>query len=152
MSDMKKILIIVVLSLLLSVGCTRKDSSHIYSINDAYECGLISKDDLKLLAEYYNSVQNDQNMNSYSVEQLNENEIKRIKKTYLNEYIKKDYPFAKISDVLITNYYGKYGNCVALDIKASIIKIDVLVLEEYALDDIVFYNYTQPGLCLYIDE
>ena len=149
---MKKILIIVLLSLFLSVGCTRKDSSHIYSIKDAYECGLISKDDLKLLAEYYNSVQNDQSMNRYFVEQLNENEIKRIKKTYLNEYIKKDYPFAKISDVLITNYYGKYGNCVALDIRDAIRKIDVLVLEEYVIDDIVFYNYTQPGLCLFVED
>ena len=149
---MKKILIIVLLSLFLSVGCTRKNSSHIYSIDDAYECGLISKDDLKLLAEYYNSVQNDQNMNSYSVEQLNENEIKRIKKAYLNEYIKKDYPFAKISDVLIRNYYGKYGNCVALDIRDTIRKIDVLWLEEYAIDDIVFYNYTQPGLCLFVED
>ena len=91
-------------------------------------------------------------MNSYSIEELNENEIKTIKKAYLNEYIKKDYPFAKISVVLIANYYGKYGNCVALDIKDSIRKIDVLVLEEYAIDDIVFYNYTQPGLCLYIEE
>ena len=107
---------------------------------------------MKLLAEYYNSVQNDQGMNSYSVEQLSENEIKRIKKTYLNEYIKKDYPFAKISDVLIRNYYGKYGNCVALDIRDTIRKIDVLWLEEYVIDDIVFYNYTQPGLCLFVED
>ena len=142
---MKKhlLLLLILFLILLSIGCTKKDNNHIYSIKDAYELKLISKEDLKILAECYNNVQKNQSMNSYSLEQLNENETKTIKKTYLN---------AKISVVLIENYYGKYGNCIALDIKDSIRKIDVLVLEEYALDDIVFYNYTQPGLCLYIDE
>ena len=151
---MKKhlLLLLILFLILLSIGCTKKDNNHIYSIKDAYELKLISKEDLKILAECYNNVQKNQSMNSYSLEQLNENEIQTIKKAYLNEYIKKDYPFAKISVVLIENYYGKYGNCIALDIKDSVRKIDVLVLEEYALDDIVFYNYTQPGLCLYIDE
>ena len=149
---MRKLFIFVVFFMMFFCffGCAAADKTNIFNIKEAYEYGLIDKENLSCLANYYNSIQDN---NMLSVDDLDSETIKKIKKAYLNRFIKKDYFFANINDVCIYAFYGIYGDCIAIDIRDTVRVIDVLIYDEYEIDGIVFYNYTIPGLELfYIGE
>ena len=128
-------------------SCSKPGETKFYSISDAYTLGYINKENLEKLADYYNKDTHD-----ISVDELGKKNIKKIKKAYFNQYLSSDYSFASTKDVIVSQYYGTYGNCVALYIRDAYHIADIRIIEEYVVDGVVFINYALPGLLLYIGD
>jgi len=150
----KKILIIgVTLMICLGFfsGCTSIKGSF-YSLQEAYDNGWLTQEDLQSLAYYYNVGSNDESFvpKPKNPESLSKETENMIIKTHL-EGIKKDFPTATISDVNIAEYYGVYNDCIAISVRDNYYAIDVLVEPEYIVGGVSFYNFTLPGLQIWRD-
>lgn len=123
----KKILLTFILAALcitLLCSCIPKQKGEFFTLQDAYEQGFISKDELMSIAYYHNGGNKGITNESYirtpkSPEALSidtENAIKETKAYYLRRKslaglsAKK----AKADDVEIINYYGTYNNYSAI--------------------------------------
>lgn len=156
---MKKFFIIVsvILSSLMLfavVGCNdnenkneeTKSQSTICGLEEAYAEGLISKDDLRSIAYYYNGedAESDFVPPPKTPETLNENTISKIKQAYYDK-VSDGHSTATVDDVNIGGYYGAYNGCVIVIISASCtsgIGGDPRYYPEYEIDGVVFYWYT----------
>lgn len=115
----------------------------------AYENGWLSIENLQSIAYYYQG-NDDASFDPMPIspKNLSEETKKRIKRTHL-ALIKKDYPFANINGVHITEYFGTYGDCIAVCVMDDYRKIDVLEIPELEIGGVMFYNFTQPGLMIW---
>lgn len=129
-------------------GAFKKEltQSVLCGIEEAYTTGLISKDDLKSIAYYFNG----ENAATGFVptpkdpESLSEDTIKKIQRTYCDK-VSGDKTEAVVDEVNIGGYYGTYNGCVIVEINASCIGGiggDPICYPEYMIEDVVFYWYT----------
>ena len=123
-----------------------KLQSTVCGLEEAYESGLISKDELRSIAYYYNGEEaaTDFVPIPKNPESLSEETVLKIKKAY---YLKLggDEKGAVIDDVGIGGYYGTYSGCVVVVINGSCVSGiggDPIYYPEYTIDGIVFYQYT----------
>lgn len=132
-----------------------KSNGRFYSLEDAVENGFINKEDLWNIAYYYNGNRNvndeifkikDKNPSSLSDEIKNQ-----IKLTHLERIIKEN-PKTELQGIKIKQYYGNYNGYIAVVVKDSYRVIDILIEEEYIVDDIKFLNFTFPGLEIWCKE
>ena len=142
---MKKIciMLLMVITTLFLPSCSKNEKMQIYNISDAYSLNMISKDELQEFANYYNNITNsDESIdNKLHISELDSKTIKKIKKAYLNAYIKADHVFATTNSVDIKTYYGTYGNCTIVFVKDTFFQCDIYYVPEYEIDGIMLYNY-----------
>lgn len=125
-------------------GCNN-DIGEFYSLAEAYNNGYITRNDLLNIAYYYN---NETNVNDetfvpkeISVNDLSKKTLKAIKNTYLVTILKNDSK-ATLDGVHLNKYFGKYGDCVSLNMKDDYTCYDLLPpIEEYVIDGVKFLNY-----------
>ena len=135
---MKKLLILFLL--LLLTGCSinmTKDYGKFYKLEDAYNKGIITKDDLLTLA-YINNNGNEYNediMNDYFKPiEIKENDLTseilhKIKSTASDS--KEEYNSYTVT------FYGKYNDAYAIKIKSTLTNIPAVVTSYY-IDDVYF--------------
>lgn len=146
---MKRIIILfmmLILSVVL-VGCN-KNLGKLYTLEEAYDLNLITKDDLKNIAYYFNKVESSgfvpKLKNPESISKKNE---RLIKKTYLRDVLKE--PRLSIKKVHIYEYYGTYNGCIALRITDSYNRYDYNIHEEYIIDGVSFYDFHVASIRIY---
>lgn len=129
-------------------GCSGSDGEF-YSLQEAYVNGWLSVEELQSIAYYYQGNEDESFVPIVlNPEKLSAEAEESIKKTHLQE-IKHDYPFANIRGVYIEEYFGTYGDCIAVYVRDDYRKIDVLVVPETEIGGIVFYGLTMPGLMIW---
>jgi hypothetical protein len=113
--------LILIMSFILLCGCTDKveKKGDFYTLQEAYDQGLLTKDALESIAYYQNGGSGDETFSPIpkDPEELSEDTEKAIKETRV--YDKRNdgqYPIkkAKTDDVSIAQYYGTYNTCVAV--------------------------------------
>ena len=146
---MKRIIVLfmmIILSVVL-VGCN-KNLGKLYTLEEAYDLNLITKDDLKSIAYYFNKVESSDFVpkpkNPESISKRNE---RLIKKTYLRDVLKE--PRLSIKKVHIYEYYGTYNGCIALGITDSYNCYDYHIYEEYVIGGVSFYNFHVAEIRIY---
>lgn len=120
--------------------------STFYSLEEAYENGLISKDDLRSIAYHYNSADAETDFVPIpkSPESLSEETVNKIKRAYYDK-VGGENLGATVDDVYIGGYYGTYAGCVVVMLGGDCMSGfggDPIYYPEYMIDDIVFYWYT----------
>ena len=100
--------------------------SGFYSLKNAYDMGLLTRDDLMSIAYYHNGgrryneeiMPEDYSPQPKTPEVLSENTELKIKETAAKEFREKyNVEYAKAEGFTITEYYGTYGGYVAVVIK-----------------------------------
>ncbi|MDE5545882.1 MAG: hypothetical protein K2I88_00300 [Anaeroplasmataceae bacterium] len=137
--------VVIVLVCLILTGCS-KTGGELYSLEEAYNKNLLSREDLLNVAYYYNKENGVENSDftpkTLDPEVLSskmENEARKAQKKYLEQ----SYKNVTLEDVKVVGYYGTYNNCVVvLFNSSSCITSDILFLEEYTIEDVKFFNFT----------
>lgn len=119
---MKKVVmvgVIVMVCIGLFSACTPKKSGEFYTLQEAYDQGLLTQDDLKSIAYYHNGESEDESFVPMpkTPEVLSNKTEKAIKETRAyNLRTQNPNPIkkAEAKDITILKYYGTYNNCVAL--------------------------------------
>ena len=138
----------VILAAGILAGCGGS-GGEFYTLREAYVNGWLSVEELQSIAYYYQGNEDESFVPiALNPEKLSAEAEESIKKTHLQE-IKQDYPFANIKGVYIEEYFGTYGDCIAVYVRDDYRKIDVLVVPETEIGGIVFYNLTMPGLMIW---
>ena len=148
---MKRVFFIVWATVALLAGtvcfssCTEKTTGEIKNLEEAYETGWITQEDLKSIAYYYNdkteAIENNGDFVPVpkSPERLNDNTITAIRKTYREQYFEdKSTP---LDTITVTDYCGTYNGCVVATVSTYCIAYDIIVQDEYEIGGVVFYNY-----------
>ncbi len=146
---MKKIIVLFMM-LILSVtlvGCN-KNLGKIYRLEDAYNLNLITQDDLKSIAYYFNKLEDtDFVPKPKNPESIDKKTERLIKKTYLRDILKK--PKLSIKKVHIYGYYGTYNGYIALRITDSYNCYDYNIHEEYIIGGVSFYHFHKTSIRIY---
>ena len=146
---MKKVLMICfMLAIIICIGGCNKNVGKLYTLEEAYDLNLITKDDLKNIAYYFNKVEsNDFVPKPKNPESIDEKTERLIKKTYLRDILKE--PRLSTEKVHIYEYYGTYNDCIALRITDSYNCYDYLIHEEYIIDGVSFYSFHVASIRIY---
>ena len=132
----------LILTVFTTVSCS--NTKTLYSLEEAYENGFITKEDLWNVAYIYNNYVNASEF-EYDVKENhpepNEFLKYKIKKEYLKEELS-DLVFASIGGVNIKRYYGQYSGCYILDMDNDYVNVDLMIHDRYEIDGVVFLNYT----------
>lgn len=140
-------MVVVLLCLILCCGilsaCEDKDYGTLYSLDEAYEQNLISKEDLQKIAEIYNS---DSENRTASVSTLSEETARNIRCAYCLIWGQK---VSRHKEVGISGYYGTYNTCTAVSVWADAAFligdengcVDPWYFETYEIDGVVFHWY-----------
>ena len=146
---MKKTIVLFML-LILSVtlvGCN-KNLGKLYTLEDAYNLNLITQDDLKSIAYYFNKLEDtDFVPKPKNPESIDKKTERLIKKTYLRDILKK--PKLSIKKVHIYGYYGTYNGYIALRITDSYNCYDYNIHEEYIIGGVSFYHFHKTSIRIY---
>lgn len=125
-------------------------------LESAYSDGLISYDDLRSIAYYYNgeSAEADFVPSPKNPEQLSAETIRKIKETY---YYQADgfNKGASVDDVYVSGYCGTYNGYVVVEIGSGCdtgIGGEPMIYEEYEIDGVIFYWYTPLRVWKSFDE
>ena len=122
------------------------------SLEEAYERGLMTQEDILSIAYYYNQGTdgNEELMGeNYAPkpmvpETLDEERVNQIKRTYLNEVIAM--PEGTFEHVIIRAYYGTYDESVVILITDDYHGYDYVFEPEHEIGGVWFYDYV--GACL----
>ena len=127
-------------------------SSKLINLEDAYNTGIISKEELWNIAYYHNEC-----INASDVEY----DLKDIGTlpNYIERKIKNYYKKIELDDVLcpsnkliyISGFYGEYNNKYVVKIHNEYKVVDLYIYDEYRIDEIVFLKYSVYGFYVYVD-
>jgi len=94
-------------------------TGEFYSLQEAYDNGYLTMDDLKNIAYYYNGVNNYEDFTPYEIGELDEETALTLKQDYCMDYKE----FAGADNVSTDNfsieidrYYGTYNDCVVASV------------------------------------
>ena len=117
----------------------------VYTVDEAYELGLIRRDELENLADYYNNRYNDSNQ-KHTISELKSRTLKRIKKAYYKRFFSMA---TSVDTIEINYYYGIYGECLAFQASDIYVKVDLMIEEEHEVDGVIFKGFCNYFLLLY---
>ena len=125
---------------------------NFYSLEEAYENGWLTQEDILSIAYYYNQGTdgNEELMgenyapNPMVPETLDEARVNQIKRTYLNEVIAM--PEGSFEHVFIPAYYGTYHENIVIHITDDYHGYDYVFEPEHEIGGVWFYDYV--GACL----
>ena len=143
---------ILMFSILATVSCS--NSRKLYSLEEAYERDLLTKEDLWNIAYIYNNYTNASDF-EYEIKennfQLTADLEKKIKKAYLKEELS-DLLFASVNGVNIKRNFGQYSGCYVLEMDSDYEKVNLDIHDRYEIDGVVFLNYIGYYIKVYIDN
>lgn len=120
---MMVILIIVAVISLSIVACVDKEEAKgvFYSLQEAYDNGILTVEDLQNIAYYQNGENNETDFVPLPKDpaHLSDETIKDIKQTHLvalHTRASARCPKAKIDDIAVLEYYGTYNGAVAVKV------------------------------------
>ena len=133
-------------------GCAPQATGAFYTLEEAYEAGFLTREDLMSIA-YYHQGSEDETFSPIPLcpETLGKETERGIKETHLAS-IREEFPTADLDDVHILEYYGTYGDCVAVHVRDDYRVIDVLEIPQAEIGGVVFYHLTVPGLMIWRQE
>ena len=104
----KKFFSICLIAIMVIMSCffvSCKETGKFYSLRQAYEKGLITHEELEIIADYHN--------NGIRLELTDKKIIRKIKNLYAKELRENDETFSDITsdEIGIRRFYGVYGNC-----------------------------------------
>lgn len=141
------LLLVIMGSIVLACSPTKSnpqnasDDYKIISIEDAYNNKLLTTTDLQNIAYYMGCASNAKyTPTPKNPSTLNSETQLKIKKVYLKG-LKNKHPQATVNNVIINDYYGKYGSCIAIRLSNEIEHCDYLFEDEHNIGDVTFYNY-----------
>ena len=134
--------IILISSALLIISCNAVKEYEYKNLEDAYEAGWITEDDLRTIADYWNNNNRPEMQFSQKVED-------RIKYTNFRWYYGYDdssrskFIFSKSKRDMHINYYGTYNGYVVATVsgKYSYVIVDPYIHAEKIIGGVSFYNY-----------
>ena len=124
-------------------ACAPQKKGDFYTLQEAYDQGLLTMDDLKNIAYYQNGESPDENFvpapkNPETLSTETENAIKESRAYYYRNMEIGAIEYAKASGYRITKYYGTYSNMIA-----------VLIVSDYQTYTDVERIYTIEGVTFY---
>ncbi|MBO5214707.1 MAG: hypothetical protein J6B79_00775 [Clostridia bacterium] len=140
----KRIISIVIVSIILIstavliISCSAVKEYEYKYLEDAYEAGWITEDDLKTIADYYNN-------RTHPEMQHSQNVVDGIKYTKFKRYYSYDdssrskYLFLKKKRNIHLYYYGTYNGYVVA--RSWIEGADIAIYDEKIIGGVSFYNY-----------
>ena len=141
-------MICFMLAMIICIGGCNKNVGKLYTLEEAYDLNLITKDDLKSIAYYFNKLESSDFVPKSKDPQSISNKNERLsKKTYLRDKLKE--PRLSIKKVHIYEYYGTYNGCIALRITDSYNCYDYHIYEEYVIGGVSFYNFHVAEIRIY---
>ena len=142
------ILIITVLSFSL-LACTDDAVGHFYSLEEAYDNGLISDEDVKNIAYYYRDVTaggglSDEERSIFEPsakcpDEPNDLTIEKIKKTYARDILKNNR--TALGRISIEYYYGTYNGNVVVNVTDDYRSRDLLFIDEITIGNTIILHY-----------
>ena len=155
---MKKIICLGVLSVMclgLFFGCEtarakEKPTGKFYTLQDAYDQGLLTVDDLQSIAYYYyeDCIAHDHAECESFVPipkkplTLDTETQEAIKQEYLSGLLTLDYAQgATLDNITIKNYLGTYGKCIIVGIIDDCALYDYLFETEHYIGGVLFRNF-----------
>lgn len=145
-------LFLLIISVFLIQSCNNMNNlGTFYSLEEAYEMKLISKEDLINIAFYYNGEKqiNDSSISIKEKIDLTETQEQKIKNAHADR-LKDITDNIDLNLVYIKEYYGQYNNCYAVYIVDYYRAIDVYTIDEYVIDGVKFKDYTIPSIEIFI--
>lgn len=144
---MKKFILGLVLVLLFSALCTGCNApGAFYSLDEAYDNGWLTQENLKNIAYYYNSysapdLEPDDTFIPEPIDpnQLDNQKIRKMKRRYSKHSIKD--VRIPLRFITVVKYYGTYNECDVVWITDSYVLYDLLFEEEKQIGGVKFYNY-----------
>ena len=137
-------------------GCTPEQRysvsvGHFYSLEEAYENGWLTQDDLNNIAYYYHTRHGETEHVDESFaptpktpETLSEDTQNKIKRTYLDEVIAM--PNASFDGVMIYGYFGTYHDNIVVHISDTYHAYDYVIEAEHIIGGVCFYDYSSAFL------
>ena len=109
--------VVAVFMLLISfslgiVACADPSQDNFYSLKDAYEIGLLTREDLVEISTNYQASSPDRE--DKLINDVGQEEYQKIKNAALNIIEKKEE--LTVSDITLLSYYGKFGDLIVLRI------------------------------------
>ena len=128
-------------------SCTPYAEGTFYTMEEAYENGWLTQEDILSIAYYYNQGTdgNEELMGeNYAPkpmvpETLDEERVNQIKRTYLNEVIAM--PEGTFEHVIIRAYYGTYHENIVIHITDDYHGYDYVFEPEHEIGGVLFYHY-----------
>ena len=142
----KRIISIVIVSIIvismavIIISCNAVKEYEYKYLEDAYEAGWITEDDLKTIADYWNN--DDRTLPEM---QYSQNVVDGIKYTKFKRYYSYDdssrskYLFLKKKRNIYLYYYGTYNGYVV--VSSWIEGTDIAIYDEKIIGGVSFYNY-----------
>ena len=129
--------VILIMGLGIFCACDKDDKlGEFYTLQEAYDNGLLSKDGLLNIAYYQNAIYDKNNSQfdgfipmNITPETLSEEKDHAIRQTYLKS-LQNEYSDATIDDIHILAYYGEYSGCIAVRISCAYFQYLAVVCEE----------------------
>ena len=140
---LNRIIFLVVIVMALSFTACTKPEGSFYTLNEAYDNGWLTTEDLKSTAFYYRGdadtgfVAKPKNPETLSAETES-----AIKQAYL-EVLKERKPEATIDNVWIAEYYGTYGDVVVVKVWDDCFMYDLIFIPEVTIGGVLFRNYSE---------
>ncbi len=133
----------VIVMMLAMTACAPKQRGEFCTLQEAYDQGLLTQDDLKNIAYYQNGGSDDENFEPMpkTPESLSDKTEKAIKETRAYDLRNQDtnpIKKAKAKDVTILKYYGTYNNCVAVMITDYYHSYDLMEWD-IEIEDVLFH-------------
>lgn len=146
----KSALLLCVLMLVICLGgllygCNN-DEGQLYTLEQAYEQGWLSVEDLQQIADGWNGTTDTQNLDALSGK--SQKSIKNAFKKKFNS--KKEYPNITTDEVKINSYYGAFGDCIVISVVVSSNKIQFdYYFEDKEIGGIFFEDYCGALISVY---
>lgn len=137
-------------------GCENKVGEFL-RLNEAYESGYLTNEDLIIIAYDYNHGRNgnkeiiseDYTPKPKDPKELSNKIQKKIKQAYLSNIIKDN----TLSDkyINIYAYYGTYNGAIAIGITDNYNVYDKIIIKEYKVGEVIFYNYSESDIRIWVE-
>ena len=148
--------IVLPMSAGLCTGCSpeqrySKSVGSFYSLDEAYENGWLTQNDLKNIAYYYHTRHGETDHvdetfipNPKTPENLSEDTQNKIKRTYLDEVAM--VPDGVFERIEISQYFGTYNECVVIGIKSDYIVYEPILYPVHIIGEVFFYDYIPTAI------
>ena len=143
--------IVLVIAILLPIFSCIGPTGTFYKLKEAYDNGLLTKNDLTEIAYYYqgNDIANEQNREEISLDVLSARKSRKIKRTYKTQILNKRW--LSNSYIALYAYYGTYNGAVAVGITDDYNDYDLFFYEEYEVGGVIFYNFSETYIRIWIE-
>ena len=132
--QIKKLFSVFMVGIMVVMSCffvSCIETGKFYSLRQAYEKGLITHEELEIIADYHN--------NDKRLELTDKKIIKKIKNLYAKELRENDETFSNITsdEIGISSFYGAYGNCYVVILGYGIV-LDEYIPVDMEIDGVIF--------------